>query len=123
MEDAKNAHQTPEPSPDFTDRVMASVYRKKSRGLPKRKLAFGVIGCIIMLIIAMYVQFGYRAQNKPPEKIMVFDDTNVLAEDQTDKDAYPIHRVNTYISMQLVKVLDQTIEAIERGEQQWEVEI
>jgi len=41
----------------------------------------------------------------------------------TGKITIPLYQIKTHISMELVRLLDQTIEMIERGEQQWEVKI
>lgn len=116
--DARELEAIPDPPGDFAERVMSRVHQDSVNYSPFRRLAFGLIAvsCLLGLgmVLLFYGGFLERQYPVPPaseDKMMVEteDPDNMLSLD--------------HIKRELVRVLDQTLEAIERSEQEWEVEI
>jgi hypothetical protein len=113
MDDAKRFQAVPEPPADFAERVMDHIHPGVKNHFPSRRLVYGVAAiCLALAIGALsffYMEFWER-QNPPPRP-----DSNVLS----DADTASLY----HAKMELVRLLGQTLEIIERGEKEWEIEM
>lgn len=113
VDDARRYQAIPEPPADFAERVMDRVHRGVKNHFPSRKLVSGIVAvCCILAIGAIsifYMEF-WREQSPPPRS-----GNNVVS----DADTASLH----HAKMELVRLLGQTLEIIERGEKEWEIEM
>lgn len=113
VDDAKRFQAVPDPPADFAERVIESIHRGVKTHFPIRRLASGIVAICLALAIGaislFYMEFR-EEQNPPPRP-----DSNVLSDANT---ASLYHA-----KMELVRLLGQTLEIIERGEKEWEIEM
>jgi hypothetical protein len=113
VDDAKRFEVIPEPPADFAERVMDRVQRGVKNHFPSRRLVYGIVAiCLALAIgaISLFYMEPWEKQSPPPRP-----DNNVLS----DADAASLY----HAKMELVRLLEQTLEIIERGEKEWEIEM
>jgi len=113
MEDAKRFQTIPEPPADFAERVMDRIHRGMKTHFPFRRLVSGIVAICFALAIGAISLFYVEPWEKqtPPSR----PDHNVLSNADT---ASLYHA-----KMELVRLLGQTLEIIERGDKEWEIEM
>ena len=111
MDDAKRFEAIPEPPADFAERVMDRVHRGVKSHFPFRRLVYGIVAVCFALAIGAGFYMEFREEQSPPPR----PDGNVLS----DADTASLY----HAKMELVRLLGQTLEIIERGEKEWEIEM
>jgi len=117
MEDTRNLERVPDPPGDFVEQVMNRVRQNDGGHHPFRRLAFGfaIVCCLLGLGTALLFHEGTpKKQYTPP----VSDGTAAVETEIPES-----MRSVDYVKQKLVRMLDQTLEIIEEGEQEWEIEI
>ena len=113
MDDAKRFQAAPKPPADFAEQVMDRIRRGVKTSFPFRRLVSGIVAiCLVLAIGAIsvfYMEF-WEKQDPPPRP-----DSNVLS----NADMASLY----HAKMELVRLLGQTLEIIERGEKEWEIEM
>jgi anti-sigma factor RsiW len=113
MDDAKRFEAAPEAPADFAERIMDRVQRGVKSHFPFRRLVSGIVAvCFVLAIgaISLFYTEPWEKQNPAPRP-----DNNVLS----DADTASLY----HAKMELVRLLGQTLEIIERGEKEWEIEM
>ncbi len=113
MDDAKRFEAIPDPPADFAERVMDRIHRGVKKHFPFRRLVYGIVPvCFALAIgaISLFYMEPWEKQSPPPRP-----DSNALSGADT---ASLYHA-----KMELVRLLEQTLEIIERGEKEWEIEM
>jgi hypothetical protein len=113
MEDAKRFEAIPEPPADFAERVMDRIHQGAKTNFPFRRLVSGIVAiCFVLAIgaISLFYMEPWEKQSPPPRS-----DNNVVS----DVDTASLY----HAKMELIRLLGQTLEIIERGEKEWEIEI
>jgi hypothetical protein len=111
--DAKRFQSVPDPPADFAERVMDRIHQGIKTNFPSRKLVSGVVAvCFALAIgaISLFYTEPWEKQSPPPRP-----DSKVLS----DADMASLY----HAKMELVRLLGQTLEIIERGEKEWEIEM
>ncbi len=113
MDDAKRCQAIPEPPADFAERVMDRIHRGVKSHFPSRRLVSGIVAISFVLAIgaiSLFYMEPWEKQSPAPRP-----DNNMLSNADT---ASLYHA-----KMELVRLLGQTLEIIERGEKEWEIEM
>ncbi len=121
MDDARSFENIPRPPADFAEQVMNRVrqnHRGYSRGYsPFRRRAFGITAMCCLLGLGMILLFhGEFLEKQSPAPV---SDGAPTVETETPGNILSVD----HMKRELVRMLDQTLEVIERGEQEWEIEI
>ena len=129
INDAKNLERPPETPPDFAEQVMDKVRRGVKPRWPFRELAFHFtfVLCIVVLVAVSLFRTGFvdrqdslnMAARESVEVTLPDFQTGVADE----SDMVPLHKVREHIAGELVRLLEETMEVVERGDQEWEIEI
>ncbi len=113
MDDAIRFQAAPEPPADFAERVMDRIHRGVKTHFPSRRLVSGVVAtCFVLAIgaISLFYTEPWEKQSPPPRP-----DSKAIS----DADTASLY----HAKMELVRLLGQTLEIIERGEKEWEIEM
>jgi hypothetical protein len=111
MDDAKRFEAIPEPPADFAERVMDRIHRGVKSHFPFRRLVYGIVAVCFALAVGAAFYMEFREEQSPPSR----PDSNALS----DADTASLY----HAKMELVRLLGQTLEIIERGEKEWEIEM
>jgi hypothetical protein len=113
IDDAKRFQAVPKPPADFAERVIERIHQGEKTNFPSRRLASGIVTvCFVLAIgaISLFYMEPWEKQSPPPRP-----DNNVIS----DADTASLY----HAKMELVRLLGQTLEIIERGEKEWEIEM
>jgi hypothetical protein len=133
----------PEPPADFAERVMDRV-RQNARihcwsklqhsKFPFRRIASGVLAACCLLVLGAML-FFHAGFSERQNSISMPDRTSTEGTDLESPNGVEVFTSRSdwgpdagtpplyHAKMELVRLLEQTLEIIERGEQEWEVEI
>ena len=113
VDDAKRFQAIPKPPADFAERVMDRIHPEVKTNFPFRRLVSGIVAICFALAIgalSLFYMEPWEKQSPPPRP-----DSNALS----DADTASLY----HAKMELVRLLGQTLEIIERGEKEWEIEM
>ena len=125
---AESLGKSADPPADFADRVMARVRQDMKARFPSRGLVLGALAACLLLVFGaiMLYRTGFREKQsyQPVPDNAVF----ALRSDHGDAArAAPIPEADMeslyYAKMELARLLTRTLETLERGEPEWEIEI
>jgi hypothetical protein len=113
VDDAIRFQAIPKPPADFAERVMDRIHPGVKSHFPFRRLVSGiVVVCFALAIgaISLFYMEPWEKQSPPPRP-----DNKVIS----NADMASLY----HAKMELVRLLGQTLEIIERGEKEWEIEM
>ena len=117
IEDTRSLERIPDPPDDFVKQVMNRVQQNNSSQSPFRRFALGITAacCLLGIGMILFFQGGFVAKEYP---VPASDGIAITRVENSDRILSIDH-----MKRELVRVLDQTLEVIEEGEQEWEIEI
>ena len=117
IEDTRNLERVPDPPGDFVEQVMNRVQQNNSSRPSFRRLALGitVACCLLGIGIVLFFQGGPMVKKYP---VPASDGAAITRVENADS----VFSID-HMKRELVRMLDQTLEVIEEGEQEWEIEI
>jgi len=121
MDAARRLRKVPYPPADFVGQVMQSVAQNADARIYHKRLAFGVLALCCLLALGALL-FPSRIS----ERQSMTEESSGIPAVETDRnvpDYANIRQTKVHIGTELARLLGQALEVIERGEQQWEIEI
>lgn len=117
IEDTRKLERAPGPPGDFVEQVMNRVQQNNSSRPSFRRLALGitVACCLLGIGMVLFFQGGFMEKEYP---VSASDGAAITRGENSDS----IFSIN-HMKRELVRMLDQTLEVIAEGEQEWEIEI
>ena len=117
IEDTRSLERIPDPPGDFVQQVMNRVGQNNSSRPSFRRFALGitVACCLLGIGMVLFFQGGFMAKEYP---VPASDGAAITRDENSDRILSIDH-----MKRELVRMLDQTLEVMEEGEQEWEIEI
>jgi predicted anti-sigma-YlaC factor YlaD len=109
MDAVMRVERVPKTPTDLAERIMERIHRDAKPRIAFRRLAFGVIVSFCLIVLGTLFLPSRLAERQ--EQFSALNDTGRMP-------ALP-----ESARMELARLLGQAVEIIERGEQQWEIEI
>ncbi|MBD3182027.1 hypothetical protein GF312_07035 [Candidatus Poribacteria bacterium] len=107
-----NNESLPDPPSDFNQDVMEGVYQADKKFNPGFGLRVGLTAFVFILVLASAFLLNIGSFQNRDIKFVMQDDVKIKDTDDLQ-----------HAKSELIRLLTQTIEIIERGDQEWEIEI
>jgi hypothetical protein len=118
MDAFMSVERVPKTPTDLAERIMERIHRDAKPRIAFRRLAFGVIVSICLVVLGTLFLPSKLAERQ--EQFSALNDAGILPA-LPEADMISLNQVEA--RMGLARLLGQAVEIIERGEQQWEIEI
>lgn len=114
LDDIKNSEIIPDAPDGFAEKVMEQMQQKSGNFFGLRKFTIGIalVTCLLVMGLVLYPEIWQNQNSYIAIETIIDNSTNSV-------EAIPLDQAR----VKMVKLLDQTLEIIERGEQKWEIEI